>query len=103
MQIFERILNAIKTAIEGPMTMAKAEQAALAAAAKKPEEKLEPLTSTVDLMKAYDLDSDVAARKQLARELDFEGEFTGTAEQNTKLHKILMERIAERCLVAPKT
>ena len=48
--------------------------------------------SIVDLLKALDLDSSLAARKQLATELHYSGDEDDTAAMNIWLHK---EVIAE--------
>jgi len=51
--------------------------------------------SIVDLMKLLDLDSSLAARKQLAQELGYKGALDGSAEMNVWLHKQVMEKGAE--------
>ena len=63
-----------------------------AAAAKK--EKLEWRTSIVDLMKALDIDSSLAARKELAKELGYTGDTNDSATMNVWLHKQVMTRLA---------
>jgi len=50
--------------------------------------------SIVDLMKLLDLDSSLAARKQLAQELGYTGALDGSAEMNIWLHKQVMEKLA---------
>ena len=50
--------------------------------------------SIVDLMKLLDLDSGLAARKQLAQELGYTGALDGSAEMNIWLHKQVMEKLA---------
>ena len=52
-------------------------------------------TSIVDLLKLLDLDSDLAARKELAAELDVDAGAHGSAEQNIALHKAVMRKLAE--------
>ena len=64
-----------------------------AAAAKK--EKLEWRTSIVDLMKALDIDSSLAARKELAKELGYTGDTNDSASMNVWLHKQVMVKLAE--------
>ena len=59
-----------------------------AVAAKK--EKLEWRTSIVDLMKALDIDSSLAARKELAKELGYTGDTNDSASMNIWLHKQVM-------------
>ena len=63
-----------------------------AAAAKG--EKLAWRTSIVDLMKALDLDSSLAARKQLAKELHYTGDTNDSATMNVWLHKQVMAKLA---------
>jgi hypothetical protein len=63
--------------------------------AAKKKEKLDWRRSIVDLMKVLDLDSSLAARKQLAQELGYTGELNGSAEMNTWLHKQVMKKLAE--------
>src|SRR6185312_8929972 len=50
-------------------------------------EKLEWRTSIVDLMKALDIDSSLAARKELAKELGYTGDTNDSASMNVWLHK----------------
>jgi hypothetical protein len=57
-------------------------------------EKLAWRTSIVDLMKALDLDSSLAARKELAKELKYTGDTSDTATMNVWLHKQVMARLA---------
>src|SRR6266567_3375787 len=63
-----------------------------AVAAKK--EKLEWRTSIVDLMKALDIDSSLAARKELAKELGYSGDTNDSASMNIWLHKQVMAKLA---------
>jgi hypothetical protein len=63
-----------------------------AVAAKK--EKLEWRTSIVDLMKALDIDSSLAARKELAKELGYTGDTNDSATMNVWLHKQVMSKLA---------
>ena len=63
-----------------------------AAAAK--HEKLEWRTSIVDLMKALDIDSSLAARKELAKELGYHGDTNDSASMNVWLHKQVMAKLA---------
>jgi len=51
--------------------------------------------SIVDLMKLLDLDSSLAARKELAQELGYTGKLDGSAEMNVWLHKQVMTRLME--------
>lgn len=63
-----------------------------AIAAKK--EKLEWRTSIVDLMKALDIDSSLAARKELAKELNYSGDASDSASMNIWLHKQVLTKLA---------
>jgi hypothetical protein len=51
--------------------------------------------SIVDLLKLLDLDSSLAARKELGQELNVHAGAHGSAEQNIALHKALMHKIEE--------
>lgn len=52
-------------------------------------------TSIVDLLKLLNLDSSLAARKELAAELDVYVGRDGSAEENIALHRAVMQKIAE--------
>ena len=52
-------------------------------------------TSIVDLLKLLDLDSSLAARKDLANELNVHVGADGSAEQNIALQKAVMAKLAE--------
>ncbi|MCL2243972.1 MAG: DUF3597 domain-containing protein [Treponema sp.] len=70
--------------------------AVLDAAVKAKGQTLNWRVSIVDLMKALDLDSSLAARKELAAELNYSGPHAdGSAEKNIWLHKELMKALAE--------
>ena len=64
------------------------------AAAAHKGEKLEWRTSIVDLMKALDIDSSLAARKDLAKELGYRGDMNDAASMNVWLHKQVMSKLA---------
>jgi Domain of unknown function (DUF3597) len=57
-------------------------------------EKLEWRTSIVDLMKALDIDSSLAARKELAKEFGYTGDTNDSASMNVWLHKQVMAKLA---------
>jgi Domain of unknown function (DUF3597) len=57
-------------------------------------EKLAWRTSIVDLMKALDIDSSFAARKELAKELGYTGDSNDSASMNIWLHKQVMAKLA---------
>jgi hypothetical protein len=78
-------------------------EAVLEAAVKAKGIKLNWRESIVDLMKALDLDSSLAARKELAGELKYTGPHAdGSAEKNIWLHKTLMKTLAENGGKIPK-
>lgn len=51
--------------------------------------------SIVDLLKLLDLDSSLAARKELAGELHYSGDTNDSATMNVWLHKQVMQKLAE--------
>jgi hypothetical protein len=57
-------------------------------------ERLQWRTSIVDLMKALDIDSSFAARKELATELGYTGDSNDSASMNIWLHKQVMAKLA---------
>jgi Domain of unknown function (DUF3597) len=59
------------------------------------KEKLDWRRSIVDLMKLLNLDSGLAARKQLAKELHYAGDMNDSASMNIWLHKQVMQKLAE--------
>ncbi|KQS57669.1 hypothetical protein ASG17_02885 [Brevundimonas sp. Leaf363] len=52
-------------------------------------------TSIVDLLKLLDLDSSLAARKELAEELNVHAGEHGSAEQNIALSKAVWQKLAQ--------
>ena len=113
-----KIFNAIKDKLFGlgkasakpgkaPVASATPEpvdvEAVLEAAVKAKGVKLNWRVSIVDLMKALDLDSSLAARKELAAELKYSGPHAdGSAEKNMWLHKELMKTLATNGGKIPK-
>jgi hypothetical protein len=114
MSIFGKILNAIfgskaeaappapgssaspAGAPAAPTPTATVDVAAIldkAVAAQK--EKLEWRTSIVDLMKALNLDSSLGARKELAKELHYDGDTNDSAKMNVWLHRQVIKKLAE--------
>ena len=59
------------------------------------KEKLDWRRSIVDLMKLINLDSSLAARKELAEELHYTGDKNDSASMNIWLHKQVMTKLAE--------
>jgi hypothetical protein len=58
-------------------------------------------SSIVDLLKLLDLDSSLAARKELGEELGVHAGADGSAEQNIALHRAVMAKLAENGGVVP--
>ena len=58
-------------------------------------------TSIVDLLKLLDLDSSLAARKELGDELGVHEGADGSAEQNIALHKAVMVKLEENGGLVP--
>jgi hypothetical protein len=70
-------------------------EALLTDLASKAPEQLNWRQSIVDLMKMLELDSSLAARKQLAGELHYSGDTEDSAAMNIWLHKAVMRKLAE--------
>jgi hypothetical protein len=70
-------------------------EAVLNRLASQNKQKLDWRHSIVDLMKLLELDSSLAARKQLAQELHYDGNTDGSAAMNIWLHKQVMIKLAE--------
>ena len=60
----------------------------------KTTEELDWRHSIVDLMKLLSLDSSLAARKELANELHYDGDTSNSASMNIWLHKQIMAKLA---------
>jgi 3-oxoacyl-ACP reductase-like protein len=58
-------------------------------------ERLDWQHSIVDLLKLVDIDSSLAARKELATDLGYTGALDGSAAMNLWLHKAVMKKLAE--------
>lgn len=69
--------------------------AVMEAAVKASGQKLNWKTSIVDTMKALGLDSSLANRKELAKELGYTGDTSDSATMNVWLQKALMKKIGE--------
>ena len=57
-------------------------------------EKLNWKTSIVDLLKLLELDSSLASRKELAKELNYTGDTNDSASMNIWLHRQVMNKLA---------
>jgi hypothetical protein len=62
--------------------------------AAKSGEKLNWKTSIVDLLKLLQLDSSLASRKELAKELHYTGDTNDSASMNIWLHRQVMNKVA---------
>jgi Domain of unknown function (DUF3597) len=62
-------------------------------AAKNPE-KLDWKHSIVDLMKLVGMDSSLASRKELAKDLNYTGDMNDSASMNIWLHKEVLNKLA---------
>lgn len=69
-------------------------EAVLTQLAAKQGQKLNWRTSIVDLMKLVGLDSSLENRKELARELGYQGDTNDSAAMNIWLHKQVMTQLA---------
>lgn len=70
-------------------------EAVLEDLARKNPQKLNWRTSIVDLMKLVGMESSLAERKELAKELGYTGSTTDTATMNIWLHKQVLNKLAE--------
>ena len=83
------------TAVAAPAPVAISEVDVMANLAALGEGKdLNWRTSIVDLMKLLGIDSSLDNRKELARELGYDGDLDGSAEMNIWLHKATMRGLA---------
>ncbi|WP_338770653.1 DUF3597 domain-containing protein [Massilia sp. METH4] len=69
-------------------------EAILNAKAQQAGQPLNWRTSIVDLLKLLDLDSSLAARKELAQELNYTGDTGDSAKMNVWLHRQVMNKLA---------
>jgi len=75
----------------------------LAGLASASKEKLDWTVSIVDLMKLVGMDSSLAARKELAKELGYGDDTKDSAKMNIWLHKQVMQQIAKNGGKLPDT
>ena len=64
-------------------------------AVQKKRQKLNWRKSIVDLMKALDLDSSLSSRRELARELGYDGDTKNSAKMNIWLHRQVIQKLKE--------
>jgi len=69
----------------------------------KSKEKLDWKVSIVDLMKLVGMDSSLSARKELAKEPNYDGDTADSAKMNIWLHKQVMQQIAKNGGKLPDT
>lgn len=96
--ILSKILGAAKSVVTGGTASAAPSvdvDAVLTKAAAAKTEKLDWKNSIVDLMKVLDMDSSLGARKQLAKELNYDGDTNDSAKMNVWLHKQVVKKLAE--------
>lgn len=121
--IMDKIFNRSSTAAEAAPTAQQPTQTSVATGASVPTKPLQPVdvdavltklsvskggggnwrTSIVDLLKLLDLDSSLAARKELAQELNVRVGVDGSAEQNIALSKAVMQKLAENGGIGPES
>jgi hypothetical protein len=77
-------------AVQGPVDI----EAILNGMAANNPEKLDWKRSIVDLMKLVGMDSSLAERKELAKDLNYTGDTNDSATMNMWLHKEVMRRLA---------
>jgi hypothetical protein len=82
------------TATVAPAAAVDVQEILESMAAKNPQ-KLNWRTSIVDLMKLVGMESSLAERKELARELGYTGDLRDTAGMNIWLHKQVLRKLAE--------
>ena len=70
-------------------------EAVLTDLASKNSQQLNWRASIVDLMKLLNLDSSLNARKELAQELNYNGDMNNLAAMNIWLHKQVMQKLAD--------
>jgi hypothetical protein len=86
---------AVATASVGAAPMSQVDiEGVLTQRAAESKQKLDWRRSIVDLMKLLDLDSSLAARKELAKELNYTGSTDDSAAMNIWLHKQVMIKLA---------
>jgi hypothetical protein len=76
-------------------TLERVDVAAVLTKLAEHEDQLDWRRSIVDLMKLLNLESSLAARKQLARELHYTGDISDSASMNVWLHRQVMQKLAD--------
>lgn len=93
MSIFGKIVDAIRALVGADYTQVELE-AELTRRAKAASEPLDWKHSIVDLLKLVGIDSSLAHRKELAKELGYAGPLDGSAAMNIWLHRHVMQKLA---------
>ena len=95
MSILSSIIDAILALVKPPLSRSALDSALSQKAAANPE-RLDWQNSIVDLMKLVGMDSSLAAREALAKELGYPGDASGSADMNIWLHQKVMENLSKR-------
>lgn len=98
--IAEAVVESVAEAVVPEVTEEVDVDAVLSAKAAANSEELDWKVSIVDLLKLLDIDSSYGARKELAAELGISG-YEGTAEQNTTMHKLVLQKLADNGGIIP--
>jgi Domain of unknown function (DUF3597) len=93
--MLDKLIGALVTLFEGPKPKDEI-WGELDKRVAESGEKLEPRKGIVDLLKSLKMDSSDFARHRLWLELGFLEAYTGTADQNEKLHRAVLEKVAKR-------
>jgi hypothetical protein len=100
-KVFDGLVAAVKSLfVDEPMTREEVARKLDAAVARKGQ-KLNWRTSAVDLMKTLDLDHSLQARRDLADELGYEGDFEDTAKMNQWLVDKVLAELANHYMDMP--
>ena len=95
MGLFANLLSKVfghQTAATSPQSAGTAEPAAAGGPAPAT---VDVTAILVDLMKLVGMDSSLAARKELAKDLSYTGDTSDSATMNIWLHKVVIKKIAE--------
>jgi len=103
MTIMDVVNSIIRLITHGAPMSAAEVNTALRKRAKEKGQALNWDVSIVDLLKLLDLDSSLAARRDLAIELGYDGHAAdGSAEKNIWLHKRVLEEVAKHGINIPR-
>ncbi len=99
--MFKEIIEAIWNFVKGTRSPEAVAAALDKRAAARSGDKLNWRNSIVDLLKLIDKDSSLDARKKMAHDAGYVGDFTGTAQDNVWLHEKVMEAIGQNNIKVP--